>query len=70
MGAKSRVTRTTGSINDSTTMLTISIYVELRRTKVKRKELKIGSTMEYGQSRLVDWDRAADVKEDLLANPP
>ena len=26
--------------------------------------------MEYGQSRLIDWDQVAEVKEDLLANPP
>ena len=26
--------------------------------------------MEYGQSWLIDWDHMAEVKEDLLANPP
>ena len=34
-----------------------------------RKELKIDTCMEYGQSRLIDWDHVAEVKEDLLANP-
>ena len=42
--------------------------MELRRTKVNRKELKIDKTMEYGQSRLIDWDPVAEVKEDLLAS--
>ena len=50
-------------------MLAIANYVELRRTKVNRKELKIDKTMEYGQSRLIVWDHVAEVKEDLLANP-
>ena len=50
--------------------MAIANYVELRRTKVNRKELKIDRTMEYGQSRLMDWDHVADVKEELLANPP
>ena len=35
-----------------------------------RKELKIDRCMEYGQSKLIDWDHVAEVKEDLLANPP
>ena len=34
------------------------------------KELKIDRCMEYGQSRIIDWDHVAEVKEDLLANPP
>ena len=29
-------------------------YVQLRRTKVKWKELEIHTTIEYGQSRLID----------------
>ena len=37
---------------------------------MNRKELKIDRTMEYGQSRLIDWDHVAEVKEDLLAKPP
>ena len=37
---------------------------------MNRKELKIDRTMEYGQSRLIDWDHVAEVKEDLLANRP
>ena len=35
-----------------------------------RKEPKIDRCMEYGQSRLIEWDHVAEVKEDLLANPP
>ena len=58
-----------GSIKDLTSVLAVAIYVEVRRTKVNRKELNIDRTMEYGQSRLVDWDQVAEVKEDLLANP-
>ena len=69
MGNKSRVTRKMGSIKDPTSVPAIANYVELRRTKVNRKELKIDSTMEYEQSWLIDWDREAEVKEDLLANP-
>ena len=70
MGNTSHVTRKMGSIKDSTSVLSIANYVELHRTKVNRKELKIDRTMEYGQSRLIDWDHVAKVKEDLLANPP
>ena len=44
--------------------------MELRRTKVNRKDLKIDMTTEYGQSRLIDGDHVAEVKGDLLANPP
>ena len=49
--------------------MAIANYVELRRTKVNRKEFKIDRTMEYGPSWLIDWDQV-EVKEDLLANPP
>ena len=70
MGNKSRVTRKMGSFKDSTSVLAIANCVELRRTKVNRKELKIDKTVEYGQSRLIDWDREAEVKEDLFAKPP
>ena len=35
-----------------------------------RKELKIDGCMEYGQSRLINWNHVAEVKEDLLGNPP
>ena len=59
-----------GSIKDSSTVLAIQNYVEVRRAKVPLKELKIDRCMEYGQSRLIDWDHVAEVKEDLLANPP
>ena len=38
-----------GGIGDSTSVLSIANYVELRRTKVNQKELKIERTMEYGQ---------------------
>ena len=51
-------------------MPAIANYVELRRTKVNRKELKIDRTMQYGQSRLINWDPVVEVKEGLLANPP
>ena len=67
---KGRVARKMGSIKDSSTVLAIQNYVEVRRAKVPRKELKIDRCMEYGQSRIIDWDRVAEVKEDLLANPP
>ena len=49
--------------------MVVANYIELRRTKVNRKEFKTDITMEYGQSWLIDWDHVA-VKEDLLANPP
>ena len=69
MGNKSRVTRKMDSIKDSTSVMAIANYVELRRTKVNRKELKSNRTMEYGQSRLIDWDHVAEVKGDLFAKP-
>ena len=69
MENKSRVTRKTGSIKDSTSVLTIANFVELRRTNMNRKEFQIDKSMEYGQSWLIDWDHVAEVKEDLLANP-
>ena len=59
-----------GSIKDSTSVLAIQNYVEVRIAKVPRKELKIDRCMEYGQSRLIDLDHVAEVKEDLLATPP
>ena len=59
-----------GSIKDSTSVLAIQNYVEVKRAKVPRKELKIDKCMEYGQSRLIDWDHVVQVKEDLLPNPP
>ena len=37
---------------------------------MNHKELKIDKCMEYGQSRLIDWDHVAEVKEGLLASPP
>ena len=58
-----------GSIKVTSSVLAIQNYVEGRRTKVPRKELKIDRCMEYGQSGLIDWDHVAEVKEDLLANP-
>ena len=58
-----------GSIKDPTSVLAIANYVELRRTKVNRMEWNIDRTMEYGQSRLIDWDHMAKVKEVLLGNP-
>ena len=70
MGNKSRVARKMGSIKDLTSVLAITNCVELRRTKVNRKEWKIDRTMEYWQSRLIDWDHVVEVKEDLLANTP
>ena len=70
MGNKSRVARTMGSIKDSTSVLAIANYVDLRRTKVNYKELKIDRNLEYGQSWLINWDHVAEVKEDPLANPP
>ena len=36
---------------------------------MNRKKLTIARCMEYGQSRLINWDHVAEVKEDLLANP-
>ena len=59
-----------GSIEDSTNVLAIQNYVEVRRAKVARKELKMNRCREYGQSRLIDWDHVAKVKEDLLGDPP
>ena len=59
-----------GSIKDFTSVVAIQNYVEVRRTQVPRKEVKIDRCMEYGQSRLIDWDHVVEVKEDLLANPP
>ena len=70
MGNKGRVARKIGSIKDSTSVLAIQNYVQVRRTKVPRKESKIDRCMEYGQSRLIDWDNVAKIMEDLLANPP
>ena len=69
VGNKGRVARKMGSIKDSTSVLAFQSYVEVRRTKVPRNELKIDRCMEYGHSRLIDWDYVAEVKEDLLANP-
>ena len=57
-------------MKDSTSVLAIQKYVEVRITKVPRKELKMDRCMKYGQSRLIDWDHVAELKEDLLANPP
>ena len=54
MGNKCRVTQIMGSIKDSRSVLAIANYVELRWTKVNRKDLKIDITMENGQSRLID----------------
>ena len=56
VGNKVRVARKMGSIKGSTSVLAIQNYVEVRRMKVPRKELKIDTCMEYGQSRLIDWD--------------
>ena len=70
MGNKSRVTRKMGSIKESRSVQAIANCVELRWTKVNRKELKIDRTMEFGQSRLIDWDHVAEVKQDIVANPP
>ena len=70
VGNKGRVARKMGSIKDCSTVLAIQNYVEVRRAKVPRKELKIDRCMEYGQCRLIDWDHVAKVKEDLLANQP
>ena len=70
VGNKGGIARKMGSIQDSTSVLAIQNYVEVRRAKVPRKELKIDGCMEYGQSKLIKWFRVAQVKEDLLANPP
>ena len=70
VGTKGRVARKMGNIKDSTSVLAIQNYVEDRGAKVPCKELKIDRCMEYGQSRLIDGDHVAEVKEDLLANPP
>ena len=67
MGNKFRVASKMGSIKDPRSVFAIANYV--RSTKVNRKELKIDRTMEHGQSRLIDWDHVAEVKEGLLANP-
>ena len=64
VGNKSRIVSKMCSIKDSTSILAIQNYVEVRRTKVHRKELRIDRCMEYGQSRLIDWDHVAEVKED------
>ena len=69
VGNKGRVVRKMGSIKDSTSVLAIQSYVEVRRTKLPRKKLKIDRCKEYGPSRLIDWHHVAKVKEDLLANP-
>ena len=69
VGNKCRVTGKMASMKDSTSVLAIQNYVEVRRTKVPRKELKMDRCMEYGQSGLSDWDHVAEVKEDILANP-
>ena len=69
VGNKSRIARKMGSNKDSTSVLAIANYVEVRRTKVHHKELKIDRCMEYGQS-VIDWDHVAEVKEDQLVNPP
>ena len=53
-----------------TSVLSIAHYVELRRTKLNRKELKIDRPMDFGQSRLIDGYHVAEVMEDLLATPP
>ena len=58
-----------GSIKDSTGVLAIQNYVEVRRTD-PRKELKIDKCKAYGQSSLIDWDQVSKVTEDLLAHPP
>ena len=50
---KSCVTWRMDSIKDSTSVLAIANYVEMRRTNVNRKVLKIDKTMEYGQSRVI-----------------
>ena len=68
MGNKSRVTRRKGSIKHRTSVLAIASYVELCRSKVNRKELKMGRLMEYGQSRLIDCDHVVKVKGDRFAN--
>ena len=70
VGNKGRVAKNMGSIKDSTSVLAIQNCVEVRRAKVPRKELKIDRCMVYGQSSLIDWDHVAEVKDDLLANPP
>ena len=58
------------SSKDPTNVLAIQNYVEVRRMKLPRKELKIDSCMEYGQSRLIDSGHVAKVKEHTLANRP
>ena len=62
MGNNSGVKRKMGSIKDSTIVLDIAAYIELRRGKVNSRELKIDRTMEYGQARLLVWDHVAEVK--------
>ena len=70
MGNKGRVASKMVSIKDSTSVLAIQNYVQVRRAKVPRKQLKIDRCMEYAQSRLIDWEHVEEVNEDLLANPP
>ena len=48
VGNKGRVARKMGSIKDSTSVLAIQNYVEVRRTKVPRKQMKIDRCMEHG----------------------
>ena len=50
VGNKGGVARKMGSIKDSTRVPAIQNYVELRRTKMPRKALKIDRCMEYGNS--------------------
>ena len=67
---KGRVARNMDSIKDSTSVVAIQNYVEVSRTQLPRKKLKIDRCMEYGKYRLIDWNHVVGVKEDLLANPP
>ena len=66
VGNKGRVARQMGS----TSVPAIQKSVEVRRAKVPCKELNIDRCMDYGQSRLIDWDHVVEVKQDLLANLP
>ena len=70
VGNKGRVARKMGSIKDSTGVLAIQNYVEVRRTELPRKELKIDKCKVYWQSSLIDWDQVSKVTEDLLAKAP
>ena len=58
-----------GGINNFSSLLSIVNYAEMRRPYVNHKELKIETTMEFGQSRVIGWDHVVEVNADVLAKP-